>query len=440
MGKLKYQGNISKTVDIEYFPFEIKNKEKMTLESLEERFPDVEDWKIIRELNLLNTNPEILYRPFNTLSGGEQVKVLLSSLFAKENEFLLIDEPTNHLDLEAKKAIEAYLQKKKGYILVSHDRKLLDNTCDHILAINNSGIEIIKGNYSTWKENKDRRDVFELKENEKLKSEISKLDIASKRTANWSDKVEKSKYGDSHVDKGYIGHKAEKMMKRSKAILLRQEKKIKEKEGLLKNIDRIDSLVIKPLEYMKNNLVLVDNLGIKYGNKTICENVSFEINRKDRIALTGKNGSGKSSILKLLLGDNIEYFGDLKIGNNIKISYVPQTTEILNGLTMRDYTKKLDIDESIFKAMLSKLGVDSKEFNKKIDELSEGQKKKVLISASISNNADLYIWDEPLNYIDIESRLQIEEAILKYEPTIIFVEHDETFVQNIATKIIKIGK
>ena len=172
MGKLKYQGNISKTVDIEYFPFEIKNKEKMTLESLEEKFPDVEDWKIIRELNLLNTNPEILYRPFNTLSGGEQVKVLLSSLFAKENEFLLIDEPTNHLDLEAKKSIEAYLQKKKGYILVSHDRKLLDNTCDHILAINNSGIEIIKGNYSTWKENKDRRDVFELKENEKLKSEI----------------------------------------------------------------------------------------------------------------------------------------------------------------------------------------------------------------------------------------------------------------------------
>ena len=190
------------------------------------------------------------------------------------------------------------------------------------------------------------------------------------------------------------------------------------------------------------SLISVNNLTFGYDGslKNIFENVSFNIDTDWKLGLIGRNGKGKTTFLKLLLGDNIEYFGDLKIGNNIKISYVPQTTEILNGLTMRDYTKKLDIDESIFKAMLSKLGVDSKEFNKRIDELSEGQKKKVLISASISNNADLYIWDEPLNYIDIESRLQIEEAILKYEPTIIFVEHDETFVQNIATKIIKIGK
>ena len=207
----EYQGTISKRVEFEYFPFEIKEKEKMTLEILEEIDPHLEGWKIMKELNLLKANTEILYRPFHTLSGGEQVKVLLSFLFAKENHFLLMDEPTNHLDYEARKTIAEYLSKKKGFILVSHDRELLDKVTNHILAINKHKIEMIQGNYSIWKENRDRQNHFEMKQNEKLQGEIKKLDNASKEKTGWSNQVEKTKYGTYNSglrpDTGYIGHK-----------------------------------------------------------------------------------------------------------------------------------------------------------------------------------------------------------------------------------------
>lgn len=437
LNKYEYIGKILSNIQFEYFPFDVKNKNRLTIDIIEDIVLDFEEWKIIKELNLLNTDINILYKPFNTLSGGEQVKVLLATLFIKDNSFLLIDEPTNHLDNESRKNIEQYLKNKRGFILVSHDRELIDNTVDHILSINNNNIELIKGNYTTWKENKDRQDMFEIKENDKLKQQIGRLETATKNTASWSDKIEKSKFGDGHVDKGYIGHQAAKMMKRSKAIIKRQEKAIEDKSKLLKNIDRSDLLTIKPLKYKKDNLIIADKLEVKYGKKIICNNVCFSVNVGDRLAIIGSNGSGKSSILKLLIDENIEYNGILKKGTDIKISYIPQNTDCLFG-TISEISKQYKIDESIFKAMLSKLGLNQLEFNKDISNLSEGQKKKVLVAKSITESADLYIWDEPLNYVDILSRIQIEESILKYKPTMIFVEHDKTFIKNISTKILEL--
>lgn len=146
---------------------------------------------------------------------------------------------------------------------------------------------------------------------------------------------------------------------------------------------------------------------------------------------------GKSSLLKLIIGKKIEYSGELKISNDLKISYVEQNTENLKG-NLKEFSRTNTVDESIFKAMLSKMGFSNSDFEKHIEEMSEGQKKKVLIAKSISENANIYIWDEPLNYIDILTRLQIEEAILKYKPTMIFIEHDETFIKNVAKKVIKL--
>ena len=233
LGKYTYQGTISKNVEVSYFPYEVKDKSQMTIEIVNQMIPMVEDWQIIKELSLLHTQADILYRSFDTLSGGEQVKILLATLFLKENNFLLIDEPTNHLDIETRTNLIEYLKKKKGFILVSHDRKFLDEVVDHIIAINNTNIEIQKGNFSSWKENKDRQDQFEITQNEKLKGEIRKLEKASKQTENWSNQVEKTKIGTtnsgSKPDKGYIGHQAAKMMKRSKVLENRYEKNIDEK-------------------------------------------------------------------------------------------------------------------------------------------------------------------------------------------------------------------
>ncbi len=443
LGEYEYKGTITKSVEFDYFPFEVKDKERMAIEIVNEIAPNVEDWQIIKELNLLNSDAEILYRNFNLLSGGEQIKILLISLFLKGNNFLLIDEPTNHLDIETRNNLVEYLNKKKGFILVSHDRNFLDKVVDHIISINNTNIDIQKGNFSTWQENKDRQDNFELTQNEKLRKDINRLEIASRNTANWSDKVEKSKYNTtnsgSSVDRGYIGHQSAKMMKRSKVMEQRIEKAIEEKSSLLNNVDRSDSLKIIPLESRKNPLIIADGLQIKYNDKPIFDKISFEVNNGDRIAIVGKNGIGKSSILKLILGENISYNGTLKVANDLKISYVSQSTEHLKG-NLKEFSKQNNVEESIFKAMLVKMGLANSEFEKDIKQMSEGQKKKILLAKSISEQANLYIWDEPLNYIDILTRIQIEEAILKYKPTVIFVEHDETFIEKIATKVIQLNR
>ena len=442
-GKYEYRGTISKNVEFDYFPFEVKNKNRMTIEILNELAPNVEDWEIIKELNLLNTDPEILYRNYSLLSGGEQVKSLLSTLFVKGNNFLLIDEPTNHLDIETKNNLTEYLKKKKSFILVSHDREFLDKVVDHIIAINNTNIEIQKGNFSTWQENRKRQDNFEKVQNQKLKNDIQRLERASKNTSNWSDKVEKTKKGTlnsgSKIDTGYVGHKSAKMMKKSKVMEKRRNKAIEEKSKLLNNVERNDSLEIKPLISKKKLLILANDLQIKYNDKPIFDKISFEVNEGDRIAIMGKNGVGKSSILKLINGTEIKYNGNLKIENELKISYVSQSTDRLKG-TLKQLARKNKIDEGVFKAMLVKMGISNTEFEKDISNFSEGQKKKVLLAKSITEKANIYIWDEPLNYVDILTRVQIEEAILKYKPTLIFVEHDKTFVENIATKIINLTK
>lgn len=440
--KYEYTGIISKTVEIDYFPFEVKSKDKMSIEIVHEIAPNIEDWEIIKELNLLDSNLDILYRNFNTLSGGEQVKILLVSLFLKQNNFLLIDEPTNHLDSETRNNVINYLDKKKGFILVSHDRNLLDRVVNHILAINNTNIEITSGNFSVWKDNKDKQDNFEIMQNEMLQKDISRLEISAKNTANWSNSVEKSKYktidSETSIDRGYVGHKSAKMMKKSKVIEERIQKEINEKSNLLKNVDINESLKMIPLESKKNHLVVANNLQIKYNDNAIFSPISFEIKNRDRIAIVGKNGIGKSSILKLIIGNNIPYSGEFKLANDLKISYVSQNTENLKG-TLKLFAIENNIDESIFKAMLSKMGFSKLDFETDIKEMSEGQKKKVLIAKSISEQAHIYIWDEPLNYIDILTRMQIEDAILKYQPTLIFVEHDNTFIEKVATKVYQLG-
>lgn len=438
MDEYEYQGNITKNVDFDYFPFDVENKTRMAIELVNEIAPLAEDWEIIKELSMLGTDADVLYRNFDLLSGGEQVKILLISLFLKGNNFLLIDEPTNHLDRETKNNLLKYLKKKKGFILVSHDRDFLDNTVDHIISINNTIIDIQKGNFSSWQENKDRQDNFELTQNEKLKKDIARLQMAAKNTSDWSDKTEKAKFGSGgNIDRGYIGHKSAKMMKKSKVMEKRIEKSIDEKSGLLNNIDINDDLKIIPVYSKQNPLITASDLQVKYDDRAIFEKVSFEIKNGDRIAIAGKNGSGKSSILKLIMGDDIQHDGIFKIAGGLKISYVPQSTDGLSG-SVRERAQQNDVDEAVFLTLLTKMGFTTEDFNKNTKDLSEGQKKKVLLAESISQSANIYVWDEPLNYIDILTRIQLEKAVLKYKPTLIFVEHDAQFVNHIADKVVKL--
>ncbi|MFC0215715.1 ribosomal protection-like ABC-F family protein [Paenibacillus chartarius] len=441
MGSYEYRGSITARVQFEIFPFHIANKGANVLDVIGDIYPDYVHWELMRELSLLKVSEDVLYRPFETLSNGEQTKVMLAALFLKENRFLLIDEPTNHLDMEGRQQVGQYLSMKSGFILVSHDRAFLDQCVDHILSINKTNIEITKGNFSDWWEQKRRQDQYELAENDKLKRDIGRLAQAAERTSRWSDAVEKTKNGTLNsglkVDKGYVGHKAAKMMKRSKNLEHRQQAAIEEKSALLKNIETSESLKLSQLSYHKSRLAELDHVTIQYGDKAVCTDVSFTIEKGDRITLSGRNGSGKSSILKLICGEEIPYSGTFRIGSRLKISYVSQDTSHLQG-TLTDYAKAQGIDESLFKAILRKLDFSRIQFEKDMSSFSGGQKKKVLISKSLCEQAHLHIWDEPLNFIDVISRMQIEQLLQEYNPTILFVEHDREFCRHIATKTVRL--
>jgi lincosamide and streptogramin A transport system ATP-binding/permease protein len=438
LGEYTYTGHITAHADFVYFPYEVQDDTLETQQVLEQIAPSVDFWRIQKELSLLGVKEDVLYRPFDTLSGGEQSKVKLAALFLNENSFPLIDEPTNHLDMMGRNSAAKYLKQKKGFILVSHDRAFLDACTDHTLSINKANIEVIGGNFSVWWEGKKRQDAYEIEKNKHLKREVKRLEVTAKEKAVWSDKVEATKIGTHPADRGHIGHLAAKMMKRSKSIEKRKDREIEEKKKLLKNIEDADPLKICPLCDYPKRMVQCEDVSILYNDKVVCEHVNLEIVSGECIALQGGNGSGKSSVLKLICGEAISHTGKILIGSQLMISYVPQNPSFLRG-SLIEYARECDIDETLFMTVLRKLDFSREQFEKNMQDYSAGQMKKVLLARSLCQKAHLYIWDEPLNYVDVLSRIQIEELILKYEPTLLFVEHDAAFCENIATKTISLA-
>ena len=228
-------------------------------------------------------------------------------------------------------------------------------------------------------------------------------------------------------------------MARAKAIENRREAAIEEKEKLLKNIEHQASLKLSQTAYHSLRLLQLRDLTVDYGSGPLFEPLSLELLREERMALLGPNGSGKSSILKLLCGEEIPHGGSVEKGSGLSISYVPQDAGHLSG-NLSDYARAYQIDESLFKAILIKLDFARKQFEKDMADFSAGQKKKVLIARSLCQHSHLHIWDEPMNYIDVISRMQIEELILQHRPTLLFVEHDRTFCEKVATKTVELQR
>lgn len=496
----EYQGHISTSTVFDYFPYQIREqqKEQCCADLMEMWKTDCELWRVICELEKLHIEADILYRPFRTLSHGERTKVMLAVLFSGENDFLLIDEPTNHLDQESREIVKEYLQQKKGFILVSHDRDLLDACVDHVLVLNRCTIEVQSGNFSSWWENKNRMDAFHEAENEKHRKEIRRLNKAAERTHAWADKNEKTKIGYDPVKehdrsmgaRAYIGAKTKKMQSRRMQMEKRIADEIEQKEGLLQDIERPVDLKLMPMQHHKEVLITAKDYGITYGlpelnaekgrggganGQAVFHNFNFELRRGERVFLHGENGCGKSSLIKAILarctekdeiiglvraagqqnGQNPDgtgtaeqcagntgvmwESGTLTTASGLVVSYINQDTSYLRG-SLKEYGRQNDLDESLFLAILRQLDLERVQFVKNMEEYSEGQKKKVLIAASLLKAAHLYIWDEPLNYIDIFSRMQIEDLILTYQPTMLVVEHDVRFREKIATRVVEMRR
>lgn len=457
MGKYAYRGSVSASVRFEYFPYPLTDEQlnMSASEFIADIRSDCEEWRVICELSELHEDAEILYRPFRTLSYGERTKVLLAVLFSGENDFLLIDEPTNHLDSSARETVKEYLASKSGFILVSHDRDLLDHCIDHVLVLNRKSIEVQSGNFSDWWENKQRRDKYAIAENEKHRKEIKKLRQAAKRTAEWADKSERTKIGFDPIKendrcistRSYIGAKTKKMQSRVRQMENRIAREIEEKEGLLSDIERTAELKLTPLVHHKSTLVNIRDYSFRYkdAEQPVLNGITIEVKRGDRIALVGQNGCGKSTLIKRILqsagidsglGEFTES-GLCETASGLVVSFVSQDTSFLHG-SIWDFCEKNGLDRTMFGALLRQLDLERVQFTKNMEDFSEGQKKKVLIAASLLTPAHLYIWDEPLNYIDIFSRMQIEKLLSEYQPTLLFVEHDIRFRESAANKTLEL--
>jgi len=297
-------------------------------------------------------------------------------------------------------------------------------------------------------QNKAYQDQFEMAENEKLLKDIKRLGDAAKRTAGWSDQTEKSKFGSDVPDRGFVGHKAAKMMKRAKVIEKRRDKALEDKKKLLKNLEVAEPLELIQEPALSQPYIAFDIESLAYGEMLVLEDLRFQIEATQRYAITGRNGSGKSTLLKAVLKQydptlleedvsNLMTSGRIKIARDLVISYVSQDTSFLEG-SFKAYAEANQIELHLLRSMLTKLDFSAVLFDKELQQLSEGQKKKVLLAASICQRAHLYIWDEPLNFVDLLSRVQLEDMIITYEPTMLFIEHDPHFVDRIATHVIEL--
>lgn len=437
MKRYEFSGGISSSVDFDYFPYELPGPERPTESALAD-LGGFETWKMEKELARLQVDPEVLGRPFQTLSGGERTKVMLAALFVKEGCFPLIDEPTNHLDLDGRRIVGDYLRRQLGFILVSHDRAFLDRAVDHILSINRSGVDLQKGNHSSWQRNQEYRDHYEAARNQKLIGEIKKLDQAARRTAGWSAKTERGKYGAGPVDRGFIGHKSAKIMKRSKIAERRGRQALEEKKGLLRNVEMNEKISITTDVHHSSRLLALTDISVSYDDRQVLNNIHFSLNQGERLLVTGPNGSGKSTLLKLAYGFDIPYQGNISRASGINISWLPQELDGLSEGSLKNWIQGQKLDESLFKAILHKLGFLKSQFETPLAAFSLGQKKKIFIAGCLCRPAHLHIWDEPLNYIDLISRVQIEELILEYQPTMLLVEHDLRFAETVATGFISL--
>ncbi|MCI8513745.1 MAG: ABC-F family ATP-binding cassette domain-containing protein [Lachnospiraceae bacterium] len=462
----------------DYFPYPIteEQKKRPAAEFLEELKAGCELWRVLCELEKLGEDAGILYRPFWTLSPGERTKIQLAALFSEENDFFLIDEPTNHLDRETRESVKGYLLRKKGFLLVSHDRDLLDACVDHVLVLNRGTIEVQNGNFSSWWENKRRKDHFAEAENEKHLKEIGKLKQAAARASGWADKNEGMKIGydparenDRFIGtRAYIGAKTKKMQSRVKQMEKRIRREVEEKEDLLVDLEKTDDLKMTPLRHHRERLVDIRDYGLAYSGaeKPLFTGLTGTVQRGERVALHGGNGCGKTTLIRMIL-QKAGYFeqppgraeglfvsgssretgisddfrmlpresGVCETASGMVISYVNQDTSRLKG-GIFEFCRERNLDESIFCALLRKFGLERVQFEKKMEDYSAGQKKKVLLAASLLTPAHLYVWDEPLNDIDVFSRMQVEKLLSEYSPTMLFVEHDVRFRETIATKTI----
>ncbi|HEC2168591.1 TPA: ABC-F family ATP-binding cassette domain-containing protein [Staphylococcus delphini] len=433
LNQLEYEGQIDASVTFKYFPVYPERQQYVTVEEmLLERNPTIEPWRIYKEFSLIGLDTALLYRDFDTLSGGEQVRVLLVELFLEDYSFALIDAPTNHLDIEGRQVVQRYLDKKKGYILVSHDRQFLDHTVEYILSINKNNIELIKGNLKTWETEKAHADQLTQEKNETLKKEIKRLDQVSKSLKSWGASRENS--SKDSFDKA----RAAKLMKRSKTVVKRNERKIEEKQALIDNVEKVETIQLD-VDIVKKRVLSLRNFSILMDGKPLFKPITVTLLPSEILFIIGENGVGKSTLFNFIQHpEQYDIVGEYDI-------HLPEKTSVVDQkyVYQDDYNQCFQTlpqpQKEKFLHFLYQLGVDKKKFTARQTEgWSDGEKKKVLIAYSLIQQNSLLMWDEVTNYLDFYVVDQLIDMLANARPTMIAIDHNAHFVKTLDSKTIQL--
>lgn len=392
---------------------------------LQEQFEKMGGYDIDEKVSKICTgfkiSSDMLDRSFNTLSGGEKTIVNLASLIISNPDILLLDEPTNHLDIDTLEWFEQFLKGYKGTIIISsHDRYFLDKVATKTVFIDRGKSDVYHGNYSYFVEESERRALAEFEEYKTQQRKIEAMKEAVKKLKEWGERGDNPRF-----------------FKRAACI----ERKLENMEVL----DKPKTKKALPLGFDINersgkDVLTVKNLGIIIGDKVILDGANLQLKYGDKVCLMGKNGTGKSTFVKsVLTGENIAD-GEIKIGSNVSIGYIPQEIrfEDENSTVLETARKFFDGTETHLRASLAKFYFYGENVFKKVGKLSGGEKVRLKLFELIQKKANLLILDEPTNHIDIDTKEMLEDALRDYNGTLFFISHDRFFINQLAEKVVNI--
>lgn len=377
--------------------------------------------------------------PTSYLSGGEKTNQRLYETLRQNASILILDEPTNHLDIQKIKLLEERLKKYKGTLLiVSHDRKLLDAICTSILEIDRQQIKKYKGNYTAYQTQKQEEILRKQREYEQYIEERNRLERSIKETKNSASKVKKapSRMGNSEarLHKRAAEEKKEKVERHSKALATRLEK-LEKKEKVVE-FPPIIMKMPKEGECKSKYLITADHITVSFGQKIILEDVSFQVENKEKLAFVGANGTGKTTLFRMIK----EKAEKIKINPQVRLGYYSQE---LDGLQKQKTILQNVLEDSIqneitVRNVLARLLFQGDSVHKKVEDLSGGEKAKVAIAKLLVSDSNVLLLDEPTNFLDIPSLEALENLIQNFCGTVVFSTHDRQFVEKIATRVYEI--
>ena len=365
----------------------------------------------------LQIGPGMREQLFDRLSGGEKTRVNLGRLILEDTDILLLDEPTNHLDLKATEWLEEYLDKFKGTVLaVSHDRWFLDRVVDRVIEIQEGKAEFYSGNYSFYVVEKERRYQEKLKQYEKEQAKIQQLEKAAEQLRIWA----------------YSGN--DKIFKRAQSM----EKRI-ERMRTTDRPTRERKMEVRfgEREFRGDEVLTIKGLSKSFGQRALFSGVDLEVVGGERIALLGDNGTGKSTLIKILMGEEGPDEGKIRMGPTVKIGYLPQIIHFDHPerSLLDTMLYELDCTAQTARNRLASFKFRGEDVFKPVSALSGGEQSRLRLCMLMDEKINLLILDEPTNHLDIQSREWIEEAVEEYEGNLLFVSHDRYFIDRFATRV-----